>query len=93
MLHIFLFMFVYLYMCLFVRIFRSSSLRRKSMLESRQSEQPQLAAAAAAQTKPAQQTDVRMELHRFPKNSGQAKKQTCTLSFNGVFLSKPSCRF
>ena len=60
MLHICLYMFVYLCVCIFVCMFRSSSLRRKSMLESRQSEQPQLAAAAAAQTKPAQQTDVRM---------------------------------
>ena len=58
MLHICLYMFVHLCVCIFVCMFRSSSLRRKSMLESRQSEQPQL--AAAAQTKPAQQTDVRM---------------------------------
>ena len=49
---------LHLCMYIFVCMFRSSSLRRKSMLESRQSEQPQL--AAAAQTKPAQQTDVRM---------------------------------
>ena len=49
---------VYVHIC--VCMLRSSSLRRKSMLESRQPEQPQLAAAAAAQTKPAQQTDVRM---------------------------------
>ena len=52
-----IFAFVYVYVCVYVEVV---FLRRKSMLESRQPEQPQLAAAAAAQTKPAQQTDVRM---------------------------------
>ena len=55
--YLFVYVCVFVFDCVYVEVV---FLRRKSMLESRQPEQPQLAAAAAAQTKPAQQTDVRM---------------------------------